>query len=382
MSELPIRVGVWRKLTTGWGKVGELETWETLACEPRFRAPGVWSLRAPYTEQTLKLTVDRLVTIDLNGRRLMTGMVTSHVPHSDPESGEPFLEVSGVDVLAMLGWVTCWPNPLSAITAQTATDYVVSGPTESVLRRLVMVNAANRRGMGITVPPSQARGASVTVRARFDNLAELMAKYGKKGGLGYRMGLVESSGTRAALTVTFFLPADRTKRVRLSHRVGSLASWTSTSDAPTVTYAIVGGAGTGVDRVMAEVRDDVASAAWGGHREVFIDARDTFDVPELTARGELALEEGVGAQAFTLEAADAEGMQFGVHYDLGDSVLVELLTGATTTDAVSSARLSAGADGYSLTPVVGDPDGDNPDLRQAQVLRAVARRVRALEQRR
>jgi hypothetical protein len=184
------------------------------------------------------------------------------------------------------------------------------------------------------------------------------------------------------MTCEFFEPADLTNRARLSHKVGSLRSWSHNNEAPTLTRATVGGAGEGTARVYREVADTAAEAEWGFKISKSIDARDTFDTTTLDQRGQEALAEGAAQASFGLQVTDAEGMRYGTHYNLGDMVRVELLTGVAKDDIVTAVTLAAGEDGVTVTPVVGNPDSTDPTMQLAAILSGVARETHKLQTRR
>lgn len=379
-SDLPI-VSVWAKTTPGWMKVGELRTWATLMVEPRHLQAGLWSLEMPYDAQALKVTTDRVLTVDFRGQRT-TCLLDTFNPKSD-DRGQPMLSIGGVDAYSLLGDVTCWPVPLNAIDNQTAEYYTSSGPAEEMLRALAYANMINRRNDDITFGPHGSRGGTISLSVRFDNLGEVFATKCAASNLGVRVGLVNTSGTRAQMKVEFYEPADRSQRVRLSHKVGSIRTWDQSTKLPTVTKAIIGGAGEGTARVMRVVTDAAAETMWGRSREVFIDARDSFDAPVLDERGTEALTDGAGQSSFTVEAAEAEGMKYGTHYQVGDKVTVELMTGTTAVDYLGAVRIECGNDtGVKVTPIVGNPNGGKPDFDLASVITGLRQRIRKLEQRR
>ena len=378
MTDRP-EVSVWAKTTPGWMKVGELRTWKTLTCEPRHLQPGAWSMSMPYDDQALKVLVDRAFTIDFRGQRIMTGLIDTFSPKSD-ENGQPSLDVTGIDAMTLLGDVLAWPVPGSPIGSQTVENYTASGPAETVLRGMASANLA-RRGDDIVFAANLARGGTVNLSVRFDNLLDVIASKCQIANLGVKVGLVNTTGTRAQMTVEFYTPADRTQRVRLSHKVGTFRSWEQSTQLPSVTKAIVGGAGDSTARVFAVVTDAASETMWRRSREVFVDARDTFDSTTLTERGTEAITEGAAQSSFSLEAAEAEGMRYVKHYSVGDKVTVELLTGLSTTDYLGAVRLECGDSGTKVTPIVGNPNGGTPEFTTGALITALRQRIRKLEQR-
>lgn len=560
-GDIPITVGVWEKRTSGWGKVSEIRTWTDLGIEPRYNQPGTWSLQMPFDPQAYRITNKHLLTFDFRGTR-MTGVIEKMGPRQD-EVGAPVLELSGSDALTLLGDALCWPAPALAVEAQTA-DYVASGPAETVLRDLIFANMVTRRGDDMVVSASQARGRSISVNERFSPVLAVVTAKAEAAGLGVRMGLVNTtSGTRAEMRAEFFTPVDRSNRVRLSHKVGTLRTWKQEDAAPSATSAVIqavrqlqtlnvasvntsantittavernldnkrvlktvkvatntistssphklgrgdritftggtppaplgigtdyyairvdadtfmvastytnararrpinllndGAGSTSVNRVTItgtdnklrtgdivtvtggtppaplvlgvayyairvadstfqvartkpealddraidltsagsgeitvteqvrryrEVNDDAAETEWGRKRETFLSGGDEDSNGELDAIGEDALLNAAAQSAFELESAEAEGMRYGEHYQLGDKVMIELLTGVTKVDTLRAAKIAASSEsGVTVQLVPGDPDAVNPLFRQAAIVRGIRRQVQALERR-
>lgn len=473
MSEnIPVKVSVWKKLTTGWGKVSELRTWTDLSFEPRFLQAGPWSIRMPYDAQAFQLGKTHLVTFDFRDTR-MTGVIEKIGPRSDEDSGRPVLEASGSDALTLLGDAFCWPDPDSPINAQNVVRYYAQGAAETVLRNLIVANMITRRGEDMTVAASAGRGSSVVLNEEFTNLLEVVTKKCDAAGLGVRMGLVDTtSSTRAEMRLEFFTPVDRSNRVRLSQKVGTLRSWTQEDNAPTGTRAIIAAAkdetalvigtvslatntltiagkdnprhhlrtgsvirfigngdppgplekgksyfsirvdadtfkvalsrthasrGTAINlttvgtdtyrviettRLFRSVIDTAAESEWSRKRELFVSASisDDDDEATYTDLGNEALVAAAAQSAFGLETSEAEGMRYGNHYQIGDKVTVELLTGVSKVDTLRAVTLTASVDsGLTVSPVPGNPDGTNPLFGQAAVIRGIRRQVKALE---
>lgn len=379
-----VKVGVWERLSgSSWGKVGELPSWETLSVSPRFLAPGEWSMRLPWGAQAARLTPKHLLTFDLerpgSSYRLMTGRPQVLEPGAD-ETGTVWLDTNGDGALGLLGGALCWPVPTAGINSQTADHYAASGAAETVLRNLVVANWATRLGQPLTVAASAGRGSTVRLRLRFANLLTVLAAKADLGGLGVRMGLVNTtSETRAEMTLQFYVPSDQSGRVKLSSKVGSLRSWKASSTAPKVTRAIVGGGGQGTARVFRQVQAASVESTWGWPQELFVDQRGTTDTSELDEAGQEALNDGAATSGFDLDAVEAQGIQFGRHFDLGDTVMVELTTGLQQASRLQGVQIEGGSDGVSVKLLPGDPDATNPLFRQAAVIRELRRQVRALQ---
>ena len=192
-----------------------------------------------------------------------------------------------------------------------------------------------------------------------------------------------TSSTRAKLQLRFYVPADRTIRVRLSAADGSLATWELTENAPTATRAIVGGSGTGAGqylRVVTTATSNTAAATWGGHREVWVDGPETFDNVTLDDAGEDALVEGAGTTTLTMEAQEPAGTKAFVAFRQGDVVTAIPYPDNSIPGTVAAIRVLHETYGDPVvTPVFGDPDSDDPDALTAKLIRSLRREVANLK---
>lgn len=381
-------VSVWAKVTgASYALVGNIAAFDSLDFEPRFLEAGTWEMSLPYDQAALSILTDRLYTIDWRGHRTTWALDTWN-PSSD-EKGNVTLTVGGPSAVSMLGWDLAWPDPLVGVNAQPDPPTKVTGPAETVVRTLINQNWVTRRGGALTVPASLGRGTTISARARFDNLLELAAKKAKAGGIGFDVNLVNTSSTRATLTLQFFVPVDRSQRVRLSEQVGTLGSWSQTNSAPTVTKALVAGVGAGTGTsysagrytVYSTPESDAAATAWGGHRVGYVAGPSSYDDSDLVQAGKEALEEGIGEVNASLSGTDSEGLQAFTHYNVGDKVTGQLETGLDVVDVITSIKVSVGDSFPEITATFGDPAADDPLVSMAELTRANVRRLRQLEQR-
>ena len=363
-------VGVWERDDTGanvWSLVGRIGAWTSIEADPRYNTPGTWTLVVPWSAQAAEVTRTRLVTLDWRGKRLTCLVDALTVAQGD---AGPVLTVSGLDAMALLGHLVCFPTPGAPLSAQ-GVRYSRLGPAETLIRDLIAANFP-RHTLPLTVPASQGRGRTVRLWERYSNLLEVVTKKAKNGGVGVRVGLVNTTGpNRAELKVEFVTPQDRTSQIRLSHRIGALRSWSSQSQGPTATRAYVGGDGKGAGRIIRQVVDTAAETDWDRIREVFVDAKGTSDWDELDERGVEALAEGGPRYGFELETVEAQGMRLFSHYDLGDVVSVVLPVGEPSSQRVGGAKVTFDGNGYSVQVVPGNPDATSPMFAQSALLRGL-----------
>lgn len=384
MSEDFPQVSVWTPSGSQWAKVGDLATYDSIKFQPEWLAVGSWSMSMPYDLQATSLLRNRLVTIDWRGVRT-TWCIETFEPSSETDSGMPILSVGGPSAYSFLARALAWPNPTGTLTTQPR-DKVYTGPTETVLRAIIDDNLRARYGLALTVPASGGRGPAITARCRFENILELVTEKAKAANLGVDVGLVNAgSSTRANLTLRFWTPQDKSKRVRLSQRIGTLSEWKQSGSAPTATSALVGGAGTDTDRVFRQVTTPAsitAASTWGGHREIFVDGPQSYDAPELDQAGTEELTSGASTETLTLTSAEAEGLMAFRDYQVGDKAYGEVLEGESVTDVITAIGVEISSNGFDITPTFGDPNAAVPLLSLASIISQLRSDVRSLQTRR
>lgn len=384
MSDDIPEVSVWKNLGTEWALVASIAVYDSLDFEPKFLDDGQWELGLPYDETALEILTDRLYTVDWRGVRT-TWCLDMFKPESDDKGGRT-LTVGGPGALSMLGWELAWPDPTVGLGSQPVPPPQYSGPTETVIRTIIEQNFVIRRGETLVLPASLGRGAPVKARAQFDNLRELVVKKARRGGLGVDVGLVNTtSSTRAVLQLRIWEPEDKSGQVHLSEDVGNLDSWSQNNTAPTATKTIVGGAGSGTDRVFAQSTSpagNAAASAWGGHRVTFENGPTSYDPDELDETGQQAMDSGAATTSVALVATESEGLMAFRDYMVGDKATAQLETGLEIVDVITSIAVKVDdQNGVSITPAFGDPSADDELTSMAELINAQDRRIRQLEQR-
>lgn len=388
-----LRLELW---TAGYQRAGWISEWDNLdVTVPRIGpAAGTWTVPADTAPPALYAPGTRVVVSYQPGGAQADGTRwpwvqqcsgTMRVRASGPASRSRY-EVSLVDDWAALA-VQAWPVPAAALTAQSSEYWRASGPAETVIRSLV-VAAATRTGIPLTVPTSAGRGATVTAAARMRTVGDVVAELAAAGGIGVRVQQVSGGLSLVVSTGT-----DRSW-LALSERSGNVGQWAWQITPPTVTRAVVGGPGEGTARQFVAVVDSVAEAAYGAPgkpyvREVFVDARDVEAgagaAAILTARGQAAIAEGAAAvDGVDITIAESDSVRYGATLDVGDLVRVDLIPGLSRTTRVTEARITAatGSDGgISVVPAVGDPTVGLPERAQAQLIAALTRGLASLRAR-
>lgn len=365
-----------------------------------------------------------------NGRTLFSGPVRRIQDSLAEQDGAMVstLEVSGPDDTVILAESLASPEPATSGPPYDTDEYDVrTGPAESLMHGYVSDNAgptavAARIRAGLTLGVDGVHGATVTGRARWHTLLEVLQTLARQsvaaGGVDIGFRVVQ---TGESLTFLTEVPQDRRATARFSTEFGNLRGFTYEDVAPAATYVVTAGQGEGTARAVAETEDTAATARWAARIEQFKDRRDVPTGDELVAAAGEALLESQGKSRLTLDPVDTENLAFGVGYNVGDIVTVEIVipspeppadgsygaagetygdsfhgdtyadfgaplvaveATAVVVDVVREVRLSySGENGETVQPLVGTDAGGGPLAGLYQRLAAVEADQRALKRR-
>lgn len=350
-------------------RTGEVTDLDKLEVVGRHNGVGTWVLELDRASAAAQLALaGEGIVVVRDGHTLMSGPRTYR--QVKQEGGTTKLTLAGVDD-------SVWLDRRLALPPAGLAYDTRRGPAEDVLRGYVDANlgpgaAVERRLAGLTLPASQARGASVVANGRYQSLLELAQVVGLAGGIGFRLVQV---GLGLQLEVR--VPADRRRDAVFSAGLGNLAGFDYSETAPTATYAYVGGQGEGAARTIVQ-----GGAAGAPYRaEVFKDQRDTDELAALEQSRDEALTEGAGTTALALSPIDTGSVAYGREYALGDIVTV-LVDGEQLQDVVREVKLTYDTSGTKLAPVVGTPGARDPEVpRLFDALHRLALRQSRLERR-
>lgn len=299
------------------------------------------------------------IVISGPGGVILSGPTTSPEKTLSAEDPAGTTVFSGVGDAVVLADALAWPQPTNSdVTTQTTGYDTRTGPAESLMHQYVRANigpdaTAARRVSRLAMGTDGARGASVTKQARFPKLGDLLTELAAPSSLGFRVTDQDTAG----LLFETYLPADRSKAVRLTVQNGEVATQKITTAAPGLTRAIVAGQGDLEDRTFVERTTPeslAAEQAWGRRIEQFVDQRQTDDLTELATAGDEALAEtgrsGLGVQ---VTPSDSSNTVFGRDWNLGDVVTVEV-DGVESSARVTGVAIKADADGFRVGFVIGD----------------------------
>lgn len=381
-ADLPT-VSVWYFGTVQWRLAGDLPNYTYLDFDCRHNDAGAWQLTVPNDVKAGVILPGRMVTVDWRGRRVFTGLITGLEPIVD-ESGAPLINLTGLDVYSIFGWALAWRDPTKNLPNQPTFGSVPTPaltPAETAVLKVIRDNLVTRMGFALTVPASQGRGIFAGIRPNFQNVGDLVSDRSNRGGIGVSVDLLADAGlpdVRADLTVSVYVPVDRSIRVVFNQALGTLLTWSLKSSSPTGTSAVVSGdANTFLRAFTTQSTND--EATWGGRREVFVKTSGTSDSTEMTDAGQSALNDTDSTQTVTIVAAETGGLKAFRDYKAGDIARAELLPGLAVTDTISSIRVVVDPSGPAVTTTFGDPDKASPDLRMARIIRALRRDVNLLK---
>lgn len=365
--------------------------WVDLDVTLQFNDVASGGFRAPRTAVTAaQLAAGNRVVVIRNGAVFCAGPIEAPGPEDwsaqGQASGSGQVEVRFADDLAAVVSRVTYPNPAAAATAQTSTArWTATNEAGNVIRSLVDLNAGPgaltaRRVPQLTLGTGAGLGSQITFGTRFEPLGDALRSAAiAGGGLGFR---TRQDTAAAQIVFDVYAPQDLSAGVRFSPGLGNLRSYRYEPQAPTATTAIVGGQDVGTSRVVVERVDTAAEAAWG-RMERFVDRRQSDDTVGSTAELDQAGDEELARAAETARLSsvtvDTDDQRFGVHYQLGDRVSLELASGVEVADVIRAVRMQVTPDaGELVTALVGSQDTSS-DPRWVRYLRDVSRRIDRLE---
>lgn len=243
-----------------------------------------------------------------------------------------------------------WPNPAGTIAQQGdegAYYTPPTGPAETVLKQIVAANAP-RQLPALTVVPTQGRGSNITASVRFHPIEDRLFPAVDQAGVGVTVRQVGSGIVLDCYTPTV-------EDVVLTEESGIVTDGSFRISAPTATRAVILGGGVGTARVTRQVIDTAAETLWGFREEIVIDARDTTSTAVMDARGWQALKENAATSSVTAGLSETDDWKFGVAFNLGDLVPIQLNGAPPITDRVREVGFKWTPDnGLEVTPRVGN----------------------------
>ena len=174
--------------------------------------------------------------------------------------------ITVLDQFKVIQDILGWPLPGAALTAQSITADVRSGPVETIVKGVIGAAVA-RLGLPYTMAPDLGRGPLTTGSWRMVPLADVILPMLLAGGVGLSVqlrpavpiadGTLQSPGW----LVDCYMP--RTYPRALSDIAGTLTDWTLEKVPPSATRFVLGAAGTDINRTFLPNIDTAAETLWG-----------------------------------------------------------------------------------------------------------------------
>jgi hypothetical protein len=361
---------------------------------PRYNDVGTWSITAPLSPTHALPAAPGWRVMILDGADIYGGPMAEAEIQFGPDR-RPQIVLSGEDDLCWLRDREAWPTPAAAIGSQATPYDIRTGVASTVMRAYVDANAGPgaqvfRRVAGLTLAADPAVGGTVTGRARFHPVLEVLQGLGVTGNTGFRV----TAGLTSAKVFETFTPRDRTAKARFSVALGNLRSLRWSIRRPDATTIIGGGRGEEAARLFISVSDSGQETAWG-RRENFYDYRSASDVDagaELTEGANRRLEEAGETRTVEVQPIDTARLRFGraadgggvIYYWLGDTVTIDVYGPITVPAIMREVEITIQRTGQGATrtvvPRVGDI-GTTGSTRETLLLRDALSRIGRLERR-
>lgn len=272
------------------------------------------------------------------------------------------------DDFLQLSYVLAWAKPTAAITAQDQEYRSYSGVSETVAKTAIG-EASTRLGLGWVVAASGGKGTSTRVDTRFHSLSDKLLESLIRDRL--RLTLVRDPAGVVTVDVTAGAVIPRT----LTLESGLLDGGEWSLQVPTATRVIVGGAGEGVARQLAEYVDTAREALYGFKREVFRDARMSDEGADLSEDAAGTFEEGAAKASISCDLAESSWFRYRAGYHVGDVVSVQVGPVSTSEVIRQVVIRESEREGVTVVPSIGETS-DSPDQQLAQAVGRLARNVR------
>jgi len=392
--------------------------WTQLQATLRWKEPGSGQLTLPAEAYVRAQLVpgNRIVVL----RRLMG---TQHIliagpieqllwersDGADDNAGVGKMTVTFVDDMCWLGARVSYPNPDKTPEAQTADYWVYTGNPEQAMLQLVATQAGPQALVARQVPklyvaPYSGLAGSTTVqivgtsdvspREKFEKLTDVLRKVCLLGANNYIPGSPtyhpDSLGFRVRQTVLagepilLFEPLrsrDLSGEVHFSFGKGNLEYFSYEVSAPSLTAAIVGGSGEGAEAFVREfITAEPGNAEWGRF-EGYSSESGTDTLEQMQTTADQAFAEGLASARLASNASDTPDQRYGIHYDVGDIVSIELAPGQYEIAPVQTVSLQASpGSGEVVGITIGDQSAryDSPFIAR---FRELDRRLASIERR-
>jgi hypothetical protein len=289
---------------------------------------------------------------------------------ADDNAGVGKMTITFVDDMCWLGARLSYPNPDRIPDQQTGDYWIYSGNPEQAMLKLVNEQAgplalSQRQVPKLVVAPySGLSDASVQIvgttdvnpREKFERVTDVLRKICTLGANSEIPGAPvyhpDSLGFRVRQTVVAKEPAivfeplrsrDLTGEVHFSFGKGNLKYFSYELNAPTANSLIIGGSGFGSDAYVREVVTKEPDALKWGRFESY-KSEPGGEIQNDLRLNEVAKEgfaETLSSARLASNGSDTPDQRYGIHYDVGDIVSIELAPGQFEQAPVQTVALQA-----------------------------------------
>lgn len=356
-----------------------------------FNGVGSWILRVPgahglaYFLKTPGVGV--IVSDSTTGVILFSGPASSIKQVEDVDSNQPLdLEISGVTDEIYLQDRLVWTDPTVDLSnpenAAENVYYAVTDKAENIMHKAVSDNLGPtaltaRKLSGLVMGTSGGRGATLTKEVRFPTVLEFLQELATGQSLGFRM---RQSGTGVEFST--YATQDRNRAVRLATHNRRLKSTTVQLEPPGVTHAIVAATDDRAGYLEVDSTASVeAGAYWTRRIEKFVNGNMKGAAAEqLEEVGKIELDEsGFNNIATQAVAVDHEQSIYGLDWNLGDVVTVEIDNQELQSQVTGFVLKADAKDGVRIGMLLGDATGFDVTRQIVSRISSVDQRVTALE---
>jgi hypothetical protein len=257
-------------------------------------------------------------------------------------------------------------------------EHIISGSREAIVRSLVTANVINpqdasRSQYSIILGLDNGYGSATIARSRYKNLADEIVSVLSPEGLGWRIDIdlaarkfvfkvIKGVNRTAAQSVN--------PRVLFGTKYGNMSKFEKVKDRlSSRSVAFVGGTGDGKDRLISKVTDTNSVRK----KEIFIDARNINNAPELIEKGKQSLSQYGEVSSFTFETLNRQ-FEYGIDWDLGDYVTIVSEDG--TSDDRQAIKVTEYLERNSVRVV---PEFGTPEITVNQKFSSIEQRVSLME---
>lgn len=290
------------------------------------------------------------IVVSTDEGTIISGNTTSSEFKSSTEEPLGMVTVSGVDDNIFLFDQYAYGDPLHAADSQTKEKDTRTGSAEKILKDFVDYNIgpnslSYRRVPTLIIETNLDRGPVLTKSTRFKKLGQVLYEVASVAELGFK--IVQENDN---LVFKVYEPTDLSNDIVWTVENNNINESVFQYNAPTVTHAIVGGAGKGVDRLIyvdTNTASLAAKAAWGRRIEVFVDSKESDTTAELKQAGDEALAEGVFTSNTEVTPTDAT-LGFMSDWNLGDFIKVQVNEDIQITAIIDGVALVLNEDGITI----------------------------------